>query len=52
MSERKKEKRKSFVVVVVVVVVVTREWRQQFVVTEPFKQIELKICNKVLYFSK
>ena len=51
MSERKKEKRKSFVVVVVVVVV-TREWRQQFVVTEPFKQIELKICNKVLYFSK
>ena len=28
------------------------EWRQQFVVTEAFKQIELKICNKVLYFSK
>ena len=27
-------------------------WRQQFVVTEAFKQIKLKICNKVLYFSK
>ena len=53
MSERKKRKKKSFVVVVVVVVVVVaRDWRQQFVVTEPFKQIELKICNKVLYFSK
>ena len=50
MSERKRRK-KSFVVVVVVVVV-AREWRQQFVVTEAFQQMELKICNKVLYFSK
>ena len=47
MSERKKEKKKTFFVVVV-----AGEWRQQFVVTEAFKQIELKICNKVLYFSK
>ena len=50
MSEKKRRK-KSFVVVVVVVVV-AREWRQQFVVTEVFKQIVLKICNKVLYFKK
>ena len=45
MSKRKKEK-KSFLFFV------GGEWRQQFVVTEVFKQIVLKICNKVLYFRK
>jgi len=48
MSKRKKEKKKSFFVVVVV----AGDWRQQFLVTEAFKQIELKTCNKMLYFSK
>ena len=48
MSKRKKEKKIFFFVVVVV----AKEWRQHFVVIELFKQIELKICNKVLYFSK
>ena len=46
MSEREKEKKKSFFFLV------AGGWRQQFVVTEAFKQIKLKICNKVLYFSK
>ena len=46
MSKRKKEKKNLFCFLV------AGEWRHQFVVTEAFKQIELKICNKVLYFNK
>ena len=44
MSKRKKEKKSFFFV--------GGEWRQQFVVTGVFKQIVLKMCNKVLYFRK
>ena len=43
--KRKREKKNHFFLV-------AGGWRQQFVVTEAFKQIKLKICNKVLYFSK
>ena len=39
-------KKKSEKNIFVVVVVVVGEWRQQFVVTEAFKQIELKICKR------
>ena len=46
MSERNKLKN------IIFFFLVSREWRQQFVVTEAFKQVELKIRNKVLYFNK
>ena len=42
MSKREKEKKIFFFFLV------AGEWRQQFVVTEAFKEIGLKICNKVL----
>ena len=49
LNVRKKKREKNLFFVFCFV---AGEWRQQFVVTEAFKQMELKICNKVLYFSK
>ena len=49
LNVRKKKREKNLFFFVFCFV--AGELRQQFVVTEAFKQIELKICNKVLYFS-